>query len=63
MARGGLAAGVFFLLMLVGFGRTPAQSAGLALFMFAVYVPFGYYFDLFLYRRRQRKKQQERQVK
>jgi Flp pilus assembly protein TadB len=60
-ARGAFAAGVFFLLMLLGFGRAPVEAAGLALFMLAIYAPFGYYFDLFLYRRRQRKKQQERQ--
>ena len=47
--------------MLLGFGRPPVEAAGLAGFMLAIYAPFGYYFDLFLYRRRQRKKQQERQ--
>ena len=61
MARGALAAGVFFLLMLIGFGRTPLQSAAMGVFMLAIYVPMGYYFDLFMHRRRQRKQQQERQ--
>jgi hypothetical protein len=55
--RGLLAAGVFFLLMLIGFGRPPLVALALALFMLAFYVPFGYYLDLFFYRRRQRQKQ------
>ncbi len=59
--RGLLAAGAFFLLMLLGFGRPVAQSLALAVFMLAFYVPFGYYFDLFFYRRRQRQKQRERE--
>lgn len=59
--RGLLAAGVFFLLMLIGFGRAPLVALALALFMLAFYVPFGYYFDLFFYRRRQRQKQKARE--
>jgi hypothetical protein len=59
--RGLLAAGVFFLLMLIGFGRPPLVALALALFMLAFYVPFGYYFDLFFYRRRQRQKQKARE--
>ena len=60
--RGLLAAGVFFLLMLIGFGRPPLVALALALFMLAFYVPFGYYFDLFFYRRRQRQKQKAREL-
>jgi hypothetical protein len=59
--RGLLAAGVFFLLILLGFGRPPLAALALALFMLAFYVPFGYYFDLFFYRRRQRQKQKARE--
>jgi multisubunit Na+/H+ antiporter MnhB subunit len=62
--RGLLAAGVFFLLMLApigGFGRPPLEALALALFLLAFYVPFGYYFDLFFYRRRQRQKQKARE--
>jgi hypothetical protein len=33
---------------------------GIAAFMLAVYVPIGYYTDLFIYRRRQARKLQER---
>lgn len=59
--RGLLAAGVFFLLMLIGFGRPPLVALALAVFMLAFYVPFGYYFDLFFYRRRQRQEQKARE--
>jgi hypothetical protein len=59
--RGLLAAGVFFLLMLIGFGRPPLVAFAFALFMLTFYVPFGYYFDLFFYRRRQRQKQKARE--
>ena len=37
------------------------MALALALFMLAFYVPFGYYFDLFFYRRRQRQKQKARE--
>jgi fatty acid desaturase len=59
--RGLLAAGVFFLLLMFGFGRPVGASLALAVFMLVFYVPFGYYFDLFFYRRRQRQKQRERE--
>ena len=59
--RGLLAAGVFFLLMLIPFEKPPLVALALALFMLAFYVPFGYYFDLFFYRRRQRQKQKARE--
>jgi hypothetical protein len=60
--RGLLAAGVFFLLILSPiFGRPPLVALAFALFMLAFYVPFGYYFDLFFYRRRQRQKQKARE--
>jgi hypothetical protein len=59
--RGLLAAGVFFLLLLLVLGQSWPQALALAAFMLAFYVPFGYYFDLFFYRRRQRQKQRERE--
>jgi hypothetical protein len=58
--RGLLAAGVFFALMLLAFQRPVVQALALAAFMLVFYVPFGYYFDQFFYRRRQRQKQRER---
>ncbi|HZA90530.1 MAG TPA: hypothetical protein VE401_09880 [Solirubrobacterales bacterium] len=59
--RGLLAAGLFFLLMLLAFGRPVVQALALAVFTLVFYVPFGYYFDVFFYRRRQRQKQRERE--
>jgi len=59
--RGLLAAGVFLLLMLFAFKRPVLEAVGIAAFMLVFYVPFGYYFDQFFYRRRQRQKQQARE--
>ena len=59
--RGLLAAGIFFVLMMLVFGETAVRSLALAAFMLVFYVPFGYYFDMFLYRRRQRQRQRARQ--
>jgi Flp pilus assembly protein TadB len=59
--RGLLAAGIFFLLMLLAFGRPFVQALALAVFMLTFYVPFGYLFDTVLYRRRQRQKQKARE--
>ena len=39
-----------------GFGRTPLQGAFLALFMFVLYIPLGYYTDKAIYNFRQRRK-------
>jgi hypothetical protein len=52
---------VFFLLMLLAFQRPAIQAFALAAFMLVFYVPFGYYFDQFFYRRRQQQKQRERE--
>jgi hypothetical protein len=56
-----LVASVFFLLMLIFFFRHQqiGPKLGIAAFMLAVYVPMGYYTDLFVYRRRQAKKLRE----
>jgi hypothetical protein len=59
-----LAAGVFFALLVApspAFGRPVAEALAIALLMLIFYVPFGYYFDRFFYRRRQRQKQQARE--
>jgi hypothetical protein len=55
--RGVLAAAVFFLVLLLAFGRPFIQAFSLAAFMLLFYIPMGYFMDSFLYRRRQRKKQ------
>src|SRR3989442_1263701 len=54
--RAALAAGIFLVAMLVAFRQKPLPAIGLSAFMVLIYIPMGYYTDLFLYRRRQRKK-------
>jgi drug/metabolite transporter (DMT)-like permease len=43
-------------LLIAFLGNTVGQAVLLAAFMMLVYTPLGYYTDLFLYRRRQRKR-------
>ena len=56
--RAALAAiGVGVLMAVVpGFSRTPAQAAVLAVFMFVIYVPLGYFMDKAIYDIRRRRK-------
>jgi hypothetical protein len=60
-----LVATLFFFLLLVFFFRNQqiGPKLGIAVFMLAVYVPMGYYTDLFVYRRRQAKKLREQHAK
>jgi hypothetical protein len=53
--RGGLMAAIFVALLLV-LGRPPAASILFGLFMLSFYIPMGFYFDRFMWRRRQRQK-------
>jgi hypothetical protein len=55
--RAALAAALFGVLVVIAFGREPAQGAFLALFMFVLYIPLGYATDTAIYRFRQRRKQ------
>jgi hypothetical protein len=56
LTRAAIATVLFFVVVVLLF-RQPIQSAGaLAAFMLVVYVPLGYYTDMFFYRRRQRQK-------
>jgi hypothetical protein len=58
--RAAVAAGLFFLLLLFFFrNQGIAPKVGIAGFMLLVYVPMGYYTDLFIYRRRQAKRLRE----
>jgi hypothetical protein len=57
--RAALAAALFGVLVVVAFGRQPAQGAFLALFMFVLYIPLGYATDTAIYRFRQRRKRQQ----
>ncbi len=59
LKRASLAAVIMFIFLLVttkGNNRV-AAAVVFAVFALALYVPAGYYLELFLYRRRQRKKQ------
>jgi Flp pilus assembly protein TadB len=58
MQRAAIAAAFFGILIAAvpSFGRTPAQGAFLALFMFLIYIPLGYYTDKAIYNFRQRRK-------
>lgn len=59
--RAGVATIFFFLLLVLFFREQPfAGKVFIALFMLLVYVPMGYYTDLFIYRRRQAKRLQQR---
>lgn len=55
-----LASGVFFGLLYLFLKRPPAASAMISILMIALYTPLGYYTDLWIYRRRQKKKAEER---
>ena len=58
--RGALAAVLLFVLFaFLGRGKTPIASAAIfAAFALALYIPGGYYMELWMYRRRQRRRQQ-----
>jgi Flp pilus assembly protein TadB len=58
LGRAAIAAVIFVGVVIVALGRTPVQGLALGVFMFVLYIPIGYYTDLFIYRRRQRKKGQ-----
>jgi hypothetical protein len=55
-----VAAALFLILMLVFFRDQQAgPKVGIAVFMLAIYIPMGYYTDLFIYRRRQARRARE----
>jgi hypothetical protein len=56
--RAAIAAAVFGVLLIVGFGRDLAAASALAGFMFLLYIPLGYGTDVMIHRYRQRRKQQ-----
>ena len=59
--RAAVATIFFFLLLVLFFRDQPfAGKVFIALFMLLVYIPMGYYTDLFVYRRRQAKRLQQR---
>lgn len=54
LTRAALASGIFFAFVVIALHRPLPAALGLAAFTLLIYVPLGYYTDLFLYRRRQR---------
>lgn len=52
--RAGIAAGVFFVVLLF-MQQAPVGAIFVAILMFGLYVPMGYYTDRFLYERRMKK--------
>lgn len=56
--RGALAAVLLFVLFaFIGRGKNPLESAAIfAVFALALYIPGGYYMELYMYRRRQRRR-------
>ncbi|MGH2882530.1 MAG: hypothetical protein ACRDPA_07495 [Solirubrobacteraceae bacterium] len=61
--RGALAAVLLFVLFsILGRGKDPLVSAAIfALFAIALYIPGGYYMEMWMYRRRQKRDQQSTQ--
>jgi hypothetical protein len=55
--RAAIAAGLFLVLLLFFFREQQlGPKLGIAVVMLAIYIPMGYYTDLFVYRRRQARK-------
>jgi len=54
--RAGIAAGIFLLAVVALFGQPIQAAIPIAMFMFLIYIPLGFYTDQFLYKRRLAKK-------
>jgi hypothetical protein len=52
--RGAVAAVIFSVLLTLLFGRSVGSAIGIGAFMLAFYIPGGYYFDMMLWRKRER---------
>ena len=61
LTRGAIAAASLFALAMVLLGASPASAVGLALMAALIYVPAFHAVDTFVYRRRQRKRQEAAQ--
>jgi hypothetical protein len=61
VVRAGFAAAIMFLFLLITVKKDKVVTATIfAAFAMALYVPTGYYLELYLYRRRQRRKEPSR---
>ncbi len=59
VSRAAIAAAIFIAVVLVlPLGNSAVQALAYGVFMFALYIPIGYFTDSFIYRRRQRKKRE-----
>jgi hypothetical protein len=58
--RAAIATVILVALLILAFKQDPARAIALGAFAMIVYVPMGYYTDLFMYRRRQQKVLAER---
>jgi hypothetical protein len=56
--RAAIAASVFLAVLVLLLKRPVGEALFYAAFMFLIYIPMGYYMDSFMYRWRQRRKQQ-----
>lgn len=56
MKRAGVAAAIFLIVLILILRQKPLPSVNLALLMFLIYVPMGYFTDKWVYNRRQRAK-------
>jgi amino acid transporter len=57
--RAAIAAVVFGVLVILAFGRPPAEGAVLAALMFLIYIPLGYGTDTVIYRMRKRRRERK----
>ena len=58
-----IAAGVFFVLLVLLFSQPVGSSIALAAFMLLLYIPMGYGIDRFFYNRRQAAKRRAKQAR
>ncbi len=58
--RAAIATGLLLVALLLVFKTNPGQAIALAGFALIIYIPMGYYTDLFMYRRRQARKLREK---
>ena len=61
LTRAAIAAALFFVVVVLALGQPVASSISVSFLMLAVYIPLGYYTDMWLYRRRRRKLEARRQ--
>jgi hypothetical protein len=52
-----IAAGIFVVMLLLFFHQPASEAIPVSVLMLGLYIPFGYYFERFLYNRRQAQKQ------